>query len=101
MKTRRQFSPDFKAKAALEAIKGHRTTNEIASEFEVHPIQLGTWKRAAVDGLPGIFSAGKPAVVENEALISALYQEIGQLKIELDWLKKKSGILKGRTPFSR
>ena len=53
MKTRRQFSPDFKAKAALEAIKGHRTTNEIASEFEVHPIQLGTWKRAAIGAPPG------------------------------------------------
>ena len=48
MATRRQFSPDFKAKAAVEAIKGHRTLNEIASSLEIHPIQLSAWKRAAL-----------------------------------------------------
>ena len=102
MKTRRQFSPEYKAKAALEAIKGQRTLNEIAGELEVHPIQLGAWKRVAMDGLPAIFAGTRAkATTDNEALASALYQEIGQLKMELDWLKKKSGHLSARSSLSR
>lgn len=102
MKTRRQFSPDFKAKAAVEALKGQRTLNEIAGDLEIHPIQLSAWKRAAVEGLPIVFSNGKSkASAENEALVAALYQEIGQLKMELDWVKKKSGLLSGRPPGLR
>ena len=96
MKKRRQFSPEFKAKAALEAIKGQRTLNEIAGDLEIHPIQLGTWKRVAIDGLSEVFSANRAKSGGDDALISALYQEIGQLKMELDWLKKKSGRLNPR-----
>ncbi len=92
MKTRRQFSAEFKAKAALEALKG----------LEIHPIQLSAWKRAAIEGMPQVFSNGKQkSATENEALVSALYQEIGQLKMELDWMKKKSGVLSARPPRSR
>ncbi|MBT9583494.1 transposase [bacterium] len=98
----RQFSPEYKAKAALEAINGQRTLNEIAGDLEVHPIQLGTWKKTAVDSFHTVF-AGTHAksTGESEALVSALYQEIGQLKMELDWLKKKSGHLSGRPALSR
>lgn len=97
MKKRRQFSPEYKAKAALEAIKGQRTLSEIAGDLEIHPIQLGTWKRVAIEGLPEVFAGNRTkSNVDSEALVSALYQEIGQLKMELDWLKKKSGRLSAR-----
>jgi transposase-like protein len=93
MKTRRQFSPEFKAKAALEAIKGQRTLNEIASGLEIHPIQLSAWKRTAIEGLSNVFSGPRTKASSDEAdLIASLYQEIGQLKMERDWLKKKSGL---------
>lgn len=102
MNTRRQFSSEYKAKAVLETIKGQRTLNEIAGELEVHPIQLGNWKKQAVDGLATIFSGARSKhSAETEALISALYQEIGQLKMELDWLKKKSGQVPKRAAASR
>ena len=89
---RKKYSADFKAKAALEAIKGQRLINEIAGELGVHPVQLSQWKKQAVEGLPEIF-AGPPrkSEVSAEALSARLYQEIGQLKMELDWVKKKSG----------
>ena len=102
MKTRWQFSPEYKAKAALEAIKGQRTLNEIAGEMEIHPIQLGAWKRVAMEGLPGVFAGARTkATADSEALVSALYQEIGQLKMELDWVKKKSGHINSRASLSR
>ena len=102
MKTRRQFSPEYKAKAALEAIKGQRTLNEIAGELEIHPIQLGTWKRVAMEGLCTVFAGTRSkATTDSDALVSSLYQEIGQLKMELDWLKKKSGHLSPRPSLAR
>jgi transposase-like protein len=102
MRKRRQFSPEYKAKAALEAIKGQRTLNEIAGDLEIHPIQLGAWKRVAMEGLPEVFAGTRAkANGDGEALVSALYQEIGQLKMELDWLKKKSGHLSARPPHAR
>jgi transposase-like protein len=92
MKTRRHYSPEYKAKAALEAIKGQRTLNEIAGELEVHPIQR----------LASVFcGAREKSGAEAEALVSALYQEIGQLKMELDWLKKKSGQISQRPALAR
>lgn len=97
MKTRRQFSPEYKAKAALEALKGQRTLNEIAGDLEIHPIQLSAWKKVAAEGLPLVFAASRSkAANESEAIVASLYQEIGQLKMELDWLKKKSGQVVGR-----
>ena len=95
MKTQRnRYSADFKAKLALEVIKGNRTLNEIASEAQVHPNLLTQWKRQLVESLPTVFSDKR--VKENreqEALTDQLYQQIGQLKVELDWVKKKSGRL--------
>lgn len=92
MSQRKSYSPEFKAKAALEAIKGVHTINEIASDHGVHPMLLTSWKRQAMDGLPDVFARpNSKAGAEAEALQARLYQEIGQLKVELDWLKKKSG----------
>lgn len=92
MSQRKSYSPEFKAKAALEAIKGVRTINEIASELGIHPMMLSSWKRQAMESLPDVFAKpGGKSAAEAEALQGRLYQEIGQLKVELDWLKKKSG----------
>jgi len=87
---RKRHSAELKAKVALEAIKGQKTVNEIASEYGVHPTQIAQWKKQALDELPDIFSQRrKIGAQEEEALQAALYQQIGQLKVELDWLKKK------------
>ena len=92
---RRQHSGEFKAKVVLEALRGERTINELAAEYGVHPIQITQWKKVVLEGLPQVLSsrrATKPK--EEEALKAALYQQIGQLKVELDWLKKKAGPLR-------
>jgi len=90
---RKRYDATFKAKVALEAIKGERTIAEIASETGVHPNQISSWKKQALEELPGIFSGGKKNHREqSEELESELYKQIGQLKVELDWLKKKSRI---------
>ena len=87
---RKRHSAEVKAKVALEAIKGHKTVNEIASEYSVHPTQIAQWKKQALEDLPEIFSSRRQkGAQEEEALKDALYQQIGQLKVELDWLKKK------------
>jgi len=94
---RKYYSADFKAKVALEAIKGLKTVNEIASELGVHPTQIAQWKKQALEALPDAFSTRKSKSNQGqEALTSELYQQIGQLKVELDWLKKKSGFAPGR-----
>jgi len=91
---RKRYSAEIKAKVALEAMKGQKTTNEIASEYGVHPSQIAQWKKQALDELPQIFSSGRSEQKQSdEALTNTLYQEIGQLKVQLDWLKKKSGRL--------
>jgi len=78
---RRQHSGAFKAKVALEAIRGERTVNEIAADYGVHPVQITQWKRVALDALPDIFSSRRGAKhKDEEALKAALYQQIGQLK---------------------
>lgn len=94
MKDRRnKFTGEFKTKIALEAIKGHRTVSEIASEYGVHPQQITQWKKQALDGLPDVLTDKRRKRKEDQnALVSELYQQIGQLKVELDWLKKKSGL---------
>ncbi len=92
--SRKRYSAEFKANVALEAIKGDRTANEIASNHGIHPNQLTQWKKQLLDELPQIFSDKRvKANKEQEALEAQLYQQIGQLKVELDWLKKKSGLV--------
>ena len=88
---RKRYSAEMKAKIALEAIKGQKTANEIAAEYGVHPTQIAQWKKQALDGLPDVFSLGKSKQEQSEeALIASLYQQIGQLKVQVDWLEKKS-----------
>jgi putative transposase len=88
----KKYSSDFKVKVALEAIKGQKTMNEISSEYGVHATQITQWKKQVLDELPQIFARpGSERVKSEEALIASLYQQIGQLKVEVDFLKKKSG----------
>jgi putative transposase len=92
---RNRYSAEFKARLALEVVKGERTLTEIASEHQVHPNLLLQWKRQLLDSLPQVFADKRvkenKQQEEHEAL---LYQQIGQLKVELDWLKKKVGQLR-------
>jgi transposase-like protein len=92
-KQRNHYSADFKAKVALAAIKGQQTINEIASCYSVHPNLVLQWKKQALLALPDAFSNRRArAAQDEEALKARLYQQIGQLKVELDWLKKKVGL---------
>ena len=94
MSQRRRYSAAFKAKVAVEAIKGERSINELAGAYQVHPSQIAAWKKRALQALPEAFADGRRRGREDdEALKARLYQEIGQLKVELDFLKKKSGLL--------
>lgn len=87
---RKNFSGQYKAKVALEAIRGVKTINEIAQEFGVHPTQAGLWKKELQEQAAGIFDARRgPKPVDQSAHPERLYSEIGRLKMELDWLKKK------------
>lgn len=92
--TRRNFTPDFKAKVALEAIKNDKTLAEIASKHQIHPMLIAKWKRTAIEDLVNIFEDGRKrkTCIDHEAEKQILYEEIGRLKVQLDWVKKKSGI---------
>ena len=87
---RRKYSDEFKAKVALEAIKGIHTMSELSSMFKVHPTVIANWKRQLLEGAASVFgsSNGKRGKSEQE-LTAPLYEEIGRLKVEVDWLKKK------------
>ena len=93
-KQRRSFSAEMKARIALEAIKGQKTIQEIASHYGVRPNQVTNWKRQAIDGVPAVFAdrRSQPDTRTESALRAELYQQIGQLQVEVDWLKKKSGL---------
>lgn len=95
---RKSRSAEFKGKLALDALKGLKTVNELASEYGVHPVQISQWKKQLQESVAGIFSKS-PArrAGEEESLKSRLYEEIGRLKIELDWLKKKVGTVRVKT----
>jgi len=89
MTKRRKFTPEFKAKVALEALRGDRTVQEIASRHQVHPNQVSTWKRQAMDGLGEVFSNGAEAARRDaEAEIHDLHAKIGQLTVERDFLAR-------------
>ena len=92
-KKRKIFSGEFKAKIALEAIRGLKTVNDIAQDFGVHPTQIGLWKKELQEQAASRFEVKRGAKpVDPSATPERLYSEIGRLKMELDWLKKKSGI---------
>jgi len=87
MTKRRRFTADFKAKVALEALRGDRTIQEIAARYKVHPNQVSGWKRQAVDGLGAIFSNGVDKDrVDHESEVHGLHAKIGELTVERDFL---------------
>ena len=87
---RKQYSGAFKAKIGLEALIGMKTTAQIARENQVHPLLVGQWKAIVRERLPELFERGKPVADESERVSAQLHQKIGQLTVDLDWLKKKS-----------
>lgn len=87
---RRNHSASFKAKVALAAVKGDKTTAELIRQYQVHSTQITQWKKQLTESLPEIFSLRRHQDLQKQqALTDQLYQQIGQLKVELDWLKKK------------
>lgn len=87
MTKRRRFTAEFKARVALEALRGDRTIQEIAAKHQVHPNQVSMWKRQAVDGLGAVFSNGADgARRDHDAEIKELHAKIGQLTVERDFL---------------
>lgn len=85
---RRRHSEDFKAKVALEALKGIQTLSELSSVYKVHPTVIGQWKRQLIVGAAAAFASGRTGKTQEE-LTAPLFEEIGRLKMELDWVKKK------------
>ena len=89
-KKRRTHSDEFKAKVAVEAVKGVRTLSELSSIFKVHPTVIAQWKRRLLDGASSVFGQSSGSREKSEEDLTApLYEEIGRLKMEVDWLKKK------------
>ena len=87
---RKRHTEDFKAKVALEAVKGVRTLSELSAMHGVHPTVIAQWKRQLVEGAAEVFRRGQGATGRSEQELTApLYEEIGRLKVEVDWLKKK------------
>ena len=88
---RRTHDAAFKAKVALEAVKGEKTIGQIASEYGVHANQIRQWRARLLEMLPELFSQRRPQREKaHDELEAELYRQIGQLKVELEWLKKKS-----------
>jgi transposase len=91
---RKSFSPEFMAKVALAAIKEDSTIAELSSKYEVHRTQIGNWRKQAIEGITEIFKGKRDkSRKDNEELIEELYRQIGQLRVENEWLKKKSALL--------
>lgn len=89
---RKRYSAEFKARVALDAVKSEKTLSELASQYQVHPNQIRQWKQALLAGLPDIFSdKRRHRECETAEQQARLYEQIGRLKVELDWMKKKSG----------
>jgi putative transposase len=88
---RRRFSSEFKARVVRAALREDKTLAQLASEFDVHPNQITEWKRQAIESLPDVFSRKKKRQQQdNQQLIDRLYQQIGELQVDVNWMKKKS-----------
>jgi transposase-like protein len=90
-KKRKKYSPAFKAKVALAALRNEETTAELAQRFGVHPTMIAAWKRAMLDGAAEIFDKGHTSHKQMDKKIDELHRQIGQLKVENDFLSKKLG----------
>ncbi len=91
-KKRNRYTPEFKAKVALEALKGEETMSELAARFQVHPTMISSWKRALIEGAADLFGKGEKSRKQAEAQADDLYRQIGRLKVENDFLSKKLGL---------
>ena len=95
MRRRKRYDNRFKAEVAIEAIKNQRTVAQIASEYGVHPNQVSQWKKQVLDQLPELFTNQRSkSTTDSDQLVDELYRQIGQLKVELDWLQKKTQLLR-------
>ena len=95
MGIKKNHTNEYKAKVVLAALKEDRTTSELASEYGVHPIQIGVWKKTVKEGLPRLFDHGRVIngqEKEQKVMIEKLYGKIGEVEVENDWLKKKLGL---------
>jgi transposase-like protein len=92
---RKQYSPAFKAKVALDAVRGEKTVSELASGYSLHPTVINNWKRQLLEGASDLFESPRkpPAEVSQQAQIDELYRQIGQLKVERDFLASRSAQL--------
>lgn len=88
---RKQYSPAFKAKVALAAMGNEATIAELAAKYEVHPTMIGKWKRELIDGAAEMFDKDQKGKKQHDATIDELYRQIGQLKVENDFLSKGLG----------
>lgn len=86
---RKRYNPEFKAKVAMAALKNEETMSELAARFGVHPTMIAAWKRALIDGAADIFDKNQKAQKQTEKQVEALFQKIGQLQVERDFLSKK------------
>jgi transposase-like protein len=86
---RKRYTGAFKAKVGLEALMGVKTVGQIAREYQVHPVQVTQWKGTIREHLPELFESPRPAGENQQELVAQLHEKIGQLSVEVDWLKKK------------
>ena len=89
----RKYSAEFKAKVAIEAIKGEETTSQIASRYGIHPAQVRQWKREVISKASAVFDKSQNREKQLERKIDILYRQVGQLTVEKDFLLRKSGLL--------
>ncbi len=93
MTVRKTHTAQFKTKVALEAIREHKTVNELTTEYGVHATQINTWKKQILTAIPDVFSRkNDKAEQDQQGLVDELYRQIGQLTVERDWLKKNAGL---------